>query len=204
MMSDFQVTLLSCLITGVAFASLASWLTCHAGNRIADIVKAAKGEESEALHVEIGKMLKLSANAPIVALYLVAAAVAFGLPAFLKYHAFSQYEVWHVEGSVSGAPRLSETGVVFHPPSLPIDSDGRFSEDILVKLDENGHRRFPSITFTPSSAGYGLRVLHLGEPLPTYAQKIDGQSIRVTDPIEFGLQSDASLPGSVAMGSPSN
>ncbi len=203
-MSDFQVTLLSCLITGIAFASLATWLTCHTGNRIADIVSAAKGTETESLHVEIGKMLKISANAPIVALYLVAAAVAFGLPAFLKYHAFSQYEIWHVEGSLEGAPHLRETGVVFHPPSLPIDVDGRFSEDILVKIDENGKRRFPSITFTPSSNDYGTRVLHLGEALPTYAQKLEGQSIQVTEPIKFSLQSDTKPSSSVATASINN
>ena len=79
---DWSTTLLACLVTGVIFAALSAWLTTRKGNTISDILKSGQLKDAEAIKVEILDKVKLSSNLPIVGLYVVAAAVAVGLPTF--------------------------------------------------------------------------------------------------------------------------
>ncbi len=82
---SFQILVVMCLAGGIVFAALAVWLTTQKGNRISDILNSQHMQDAEAIKLEILDKIKLRSNIPIVALYIVAATVAVGLPIYV-YH----------------------------------------------------------------------------------------------------------------------
>jgi hypothetical protein len=116
---SFTATLLACLAAGVIFATLAAWLTTTKGNTISDIAKSPKFGDAEAIKVEILDKVKLSSNLPIVGLYVVAAVVAVGLPAFIYWNT-------HREASA----------VVYFSGSVQRPTGGR-SVDLYLRSEDN-------------------------------------------------------------------
>ncbi|HWT82545.1 MAG TPA: hypothetical protein VN648_27485, partial [Candidatus Methylomirabilis sp.] len=92
------VVLIPCLVAGVGFAYIAAWLTTKRGNTLADIANAQQLANVEAIRVEILDKVKVTSNLPIVALYLVAFAVAIGLPAFVVWQAMRDAPVITLSG----------------------------------------------------------------------------------------------------------
>ena len=74
-----------CIFCGLSFAGLATWLMTRRGNTIKDILQSSQFKDAQALSLEIKDKIKISSNIPIVALYIVAALVAVGLPTYLSY-----------------------------------------------------------------------------------------------------------------------
>src|SRR5215813_1634360 len=90
---------LICVLTGLGFAALATWLSTTKGNTISDILKANKLENAEAIRVEISKVVSVSSSVPIVAMYVLAVVSAFGLPAFIYWRTLSDSRPIHLFGS---------------------------------------------------------------------------------------------------------
>ena len=82
---QFISVLALCLVCGLTFAGMATWLMSRRGNTIKDILGSSQFKDAKALSLEVTDKLKVSTNIPIVALYLVAALVAVGLPIYLSY-----------------------------------------------------------------------------------------------------------------------
>lgn len=178
------MTLIPCLLAGITFAALGTWLTTRRGNTIRDILDA-HNSNTEALRAEIAGKLKVSTTIPIVALYIVAAVVALGLPTYSLYAAVPHYEAWRVVGHIKDGGALQPVYVTMHPPHLPIDKDGTFDDEIPVKIDGDGQRVFPSITFIPNSQEYEPVVVHLHDEPASYGQRVEGHAIHIASGIEF-------------------
>lgn len=126
----FYPTLISCLFAGIVFAALAVWLTTRRGNTIQDILKASQFAKAEALKVEIEGKLKLATNIPIVALYVLAAVVAIGLPSYTTYLAFQQADTVILQGNLADYVKIVDSGggekVFITPTSMYITPTGEF------------------------------------------------------------------------------
>lgn len=96
--SQFNYVLALCIVCGLSFAGMATWLMTRRGNTIKDILQSSRFKDAKALSLEVTDKLKVSTNIPIVALYIVAALVAVGLPMFISYQGSK---------SVGDAPVLS-------------------------------------------------------------------------------------------------
>jgi hypothetical protein len=83
--SQFIYVLALCIICGLGFAGMATWLMTRRGNTIKDILQSSRFKDAKALSLEVTDKLKVSTNIPIVALYIVAALVAVGLPIYISY-----------------------------------------------------------------------------------------------------------------------
>jgi hypothetical protein len=79
--------LIYCLVCGVAFAALATWLTTRKGNTISDILKAKglDGGQAEAISLEIMDKFKLRSSIPVVGLYTIGALVASAVPLYVAW-----------------------------------------------------------------------------------------------------------------------
>jgi len=190
-MFDCYLALISCLLAGIAFAALAVWLTTRRGNTIQDILSAPQFVNANALKVEIGNKLKLATNIPIVALYLVAAVVAIGLPAYSLYVAHHHYEAWRVIGRIATRVPPKEVSVTLRPPHIPVAEDGSFDDEIPVKRDGDGNRIFPSLTFTWNPSEYDQPVVHLHrEVSPRYVLRVVRHEIHIDTPIVFARRAE--------------
>ncbi len=78
-----------CIICGLSFTGIATWLMTRRGNTIKDILQSSRFKDTKAdakaLSLEIADKLKVSTNIPIVAMYIVAGLVAVGLPIFISH-----------------------------------------------------------------------------------------------------------------------
>jgi hypothetical protein len=83
--SQFIYVLALCIICGLSFAGMATWLMTRRGNTIKDILQSSRFKDAKALSLEVTDKLKVSTNIPIVAMYIVAGLVAVGLPIFISY-----------------------------------------------------------------------------------------------------------------------
>jgi hypothetical protein len=133
--------LIPCLGGGVVFAALAVWLSTKKGNTISEILDSQKFNDAEAIKVEILDRFKLSSNLPIVALYIVSAFVAVGLPAFvswqqrinqiesLKNHISSlEEEVARLKVGTLLEKPITVTGQIkVSPPSADLSKELKFS-----------------------------------------------------------------------------
>jgi hypothetical protein len=90
--------LVACLTGGISFAAIAAWLTAQKGNTIKEILES--GRDVESLHVEIKDQLKLTANLPIVALYVIAFAVATVIPTFAYWLILKDVTVVTLSGKI--------------------------------------------------------------------------------------------------------
>jgi hypothetical protein len=124
---NFTTLLLACLLSGVAFAALAAWLTTRKGNTISDVANSQHLEGAEAIKIEIMDKVKLSSNIPIVGLYVVAAAVAVGLPAFVYRAAYSESStVVFLSGSVEGPVPSGSSNVFLRSTDTMVNPETRF------------------------------------------------------------------------------
>lgn len=94
---QFIYVLALCIICGLGFAGMATWLMSRRGNTIKDIAQSSQFRDAKALSLEITDKLKVSTNIPIVAMYMVAGLVAVGLPIFISYQ---QSELSKTDGDV--------------------------------------------------------------------------------------------------------
>jgi hypothetical protein len=83
--SQFIYVLALCIVCGLSFAGMATWLMTRRGNTIKDILQSSQFKDAKALSLEVTDKVKVSTNIPIVAMYIVAALVAVGLPIFISY-----------------------------------------------------------------------------------------------------------------------
>ena len=122
------VVLIPCLVAGVGFAYIAAWLTTKRGNTLADIANAQQLANVEAIRVEILDKVKVTSNLPIVALYLVAFAVAIGLPAFVVWQAMRDAPVITLSGEIN---RASDTTLCVMPKDMQIEPSGSFALPVM-------------------------------------------------------------------------
>jgi len=125
----FNGALILCLVAGLGFAGLATWLTTRKGNTLEEIAKSQGLEKAEAIRLEILDKVKLSSNFPIVGLYVVAAIVAMGLPALM---------VWTSSKTELVAVYLTGSVQRVHPPNAPV-----CIEHHSAKPDDGGAFEFP-------------------------------------------------------------
>lgn len=124
---NFTTLLLACLLSGVAFAALAAWLTTRKGNTISDLANSQHLQDAEAIKVEILDKVKLSSNIPIVGLYVVAAAVAVGLPAFVYWAAHREPStVVFFSGSIDGPIPSGSSNVFLRSTDTMVNPETRF------------------------------------------------------------------------------
>src|SRR5688572_29329244 len=81
----FIFILIACLLCGLGFAALATWLMSRKGNTIRDVLNARNLKDANAIKIDILDKIKISSNIPIVALFLVGALVAVVLPGYVAY-----------------------------------------------------------------------------------------------------------------------
>ena len=138
---DFVNLLLPCLVTGVIFAALSAWLTTRKGNTISDIVKSQQLKDAEAIKVEILDKIKLSSNIPIVGLYVVAAAVAVGLPTYAYWTTHREVcTVVFLSGSVRGPAAAGPMHVYPVLRNSYVDSNtGAFKVPLVFNAGEPQH-----------------------------------------------------------------
>ncbi len=82
---SFTILVVLCIAGGIAFAGIAAWLTTKKGNTISDVLNSQNMKDAEAIKIEILNKISLRSSIPIVGLYVVAAVVAIGLPAYVYY-----------------------------------------------------------------------------------------------------------------------
>lgn len=174
-----------CLAAGIIFAALAVWLTTRRGNTLRDIL-ASSHADAQDLKVEVAGKFKVATNIPIVALYIVAAFVAVGLPLARQCLLTGRYHAWRVKGKLSPGSAQNVYAAV-HPPTLPVAPDGSFDDWIPVVVDDHGEPVFPSITFhgMPDLSGHDIVVLHPMEDAPSRRQKRTGNTIEFLDELSF-------------------
>jgi len=119
--------LVLCLACGVLFAYIAAWLTTKRGNTISDVLNA-KQLSSETIRVEILDKVKITSNLPIVALYLVAFAVAIGLPAFVSWQLMRDVTFITLSGVIDRAP---DRTLCVMPKDMQIETSGSFAIPIM-------------------------------------------------------------------------
>lgn len=129
--------LISCLIAGVMFATLAVWLMSRKGNTISEILKVQGNRDLEALKVEIMDKFKISTNIPIVAMFAIAAFVAIGLPGLSLWLSQHEYRPLYLKGIVEKAMHKN---AYLTSPNMNIESSGAFTVPILP--DHSGGYRF--------------------------------------------------------------
>jgi hypothetical protein len=99
---QFIFVLALCIVCGLGFAAMATWLMTRRGNTIRDIMESSQFKDAKALSVEVMDKLKVSTNVPIVALYVVAGLVAVGLPMYVS----------SVSASRAGSPAGGKTATL--------------------------------------------------------------------------------------------
>ena len=124
--------LLPCLLGGVVFAYIAAWLTTKRGNTLADIANAKPLTNSEAIKVEILDKVKITSNLPIVALYLVAFAVAIGLPAFVSWQVMRDIPVITLSGNIDHAP---DKTLCVMAKGMQIETSGSFALPVMYSAE---------------------------------------------------------------------
>ncbi len=138
---NFEVVLAACLVAGVVFAAMAVWLTTRKGNTISDVLNSQHFQNAEALRVEVLDKVKVSSNLPIVGLYLVAAVVAIGFPAFLYWYSHrASFVVVFLSGSFQGAvPASTSRLYVVSHDSLVDPGAGSFTVPLVFRDTQPRH-----------------------------------------------------------------
>jgi hypothetical protein len=116
------------LIGGIFFAAIAAWLSTRKGNTISDILNSQKFSEAEAIKIEIFNKIKLTSNIPIVGLYVVAAIVAIGLPAFYFWQLQQEVTIISLSGQVE---KDQSKKVYVAPKEMGIEESGTFEIPIV-------------------------------------------------------------------------
>ncbi len=124
-----------CLLGGIAFAALAVILTRSKGNTLKDVLnsEAFRNQPPESMQIEIDRLqnkFKASAQIPVVALYVVSALVALGVPVLMISKQSNPGGQTCDEGEVtlSGIIQKNTEGNVYLVPTdLQIQPSGFFS-----------------------------------------------------------------------------
>lgn len=129
---QFISVLALCLVCGLTFAGMATWLMSRRGNTIKDILGSSQFKDAKALSLEVTDKLKVSTNIPIVALYLVAALVAVGLPAYLSYvQSQATGDAPVLKGQIENYQQLVALDkgekIYASPVEMSVTGDGRFN-----------------------------------------------------------------------------
>lgn len=125
---NFIWIIISSLIGGIFFAGIAAWLSTRRGNTISDIVNSQKFANAEAIKIEIFDKVKLTSNIPIVGLYVVAAIVAIGLPAFYFWQLQKEVSIISLSGQVQ---KDQSKKVYVAPKEMGIEESGIFEIPIV-------------------------------------------------------------------------
>lgn len=120
--------LVPCLIGGAFFFFIAAWLTTKKGNTISDILRSKKLADAEAIKLEILGKVRISSTIPIVALAIVAAFVAVGLPAFISWQLMKNTTTITLSGDVE---KDTEKKVYATPENAQISPGGGFNIPII-------------------------------------------------------------------------
>lgn len=136
---QFVSILALCIFCGLSFAGLATWLMTQRGNTIKDILESSHFKDAEALSLEIKDRIKISSNIPIVALYIVAALVAVGLPMYLSFQqsqpvANAPLLVGHIKDYLQVVNPAQGEKVYAFFPEMSVRGDGSF--DIPLRTTE--------------------------------------------------------------------
>ncbi len=124
---NFTTIFLASLAAGVIFAALAVWLTTTRGNTISDILKSGDLKDVESIRIEILDKVKLSSAIPIVALYVVAAVVAVGVPLFVYWSSHRDgSRVFFLSGSVQPAGGRTASDVFLRSPDSVVNVENPF------------------------------------------------------------------------------
>jgi hypothetical protein len=127
----FYIILIMCLFGGLIIVFLATWLTTTRGNTISEILNSQKLKDAEAIRVEIADKIKISSTIPVVALYLVGASVAIGLPALIYWVDSREVASITLSGNVLKEQRKK---VFMRPKDMSIEESGHF--DIPVYMSK--------------------------------------------------------------------
>ena len=154
--------LILCIICGAFFAYLAVRLTMTKGNRISDILNSDKFANAEAIRLQILGKVKLSSNIPIVALFVIAAAVAIVLPAMISWKLMQNVPVIMLCGNVEVEHGKSVYAVMEDAKVLPsgffqipivytdepqnISLQGTYYEPVTLSVQLNKLRNSMSVT----------------------------------------------------------
>jgi len=142
---NFIWIIISSLVGGIFFAAIAAWLSTRRGNTISDIVNSQKFAEAEAIKIEIFDKVKLTSNIPIVGLYVVAAIVAIGLPAFYFWQLQQETTIISLSGQVE---KDQSKKVYVAPKEMSIEESGTF-EIPIVYSDRRQTINFESPHYSP-------------------------------------------------------
>ena len=199
---QFVSVLALCIFCGLSFAGLATWLMTRRGNTIKDILESSHFKDAEALSIEIKDKIKISSNIPIVALFIVAALVAVGLPMFLSYQqaqppVSAALLVGHIKDYLQVVnPSQGEKVYAFFP-EMSVRGDGSF--DIPLRTTEGVQNiLFESPTANPVTLTLVVRpregkieisAQSFGDKAQIVA--MDGKIARLPEPL---LMSRARLP----------
>ena len=132
-----------CLLGGIVFAALAVILTRSKGNTLKDVLnsEAFKHQAPESMQVEIDLLqnkFKASAQIPVVALYVISALVALGVPALMILHQ-NPVDAPCDDGVVTLTGVINKTvdgNIYLVPTELRIEPSGFFR--IPVKKNQAG------------------------------------------------------------------
>jgi hypothetical protein len=138
-------TIMVCLVGGVAFAALAVILTRSKGNTLKDVLNsdAFKNKPPESLKLEFDQLqnkFKASAQIPVVALYVISALVALGVPTLMILHPSLPSKPDCEDGEVTLTGKIIksvEKNVYLVPTELRIEPSGFFR----IPLKKNDPKR---------------------------------------------------------------
>lgn len=142
---SFTWILISSMVGGIFFAAIAAWLSTRKGNTISDILNSQKFADAEAIKIEIFNKIKLTSNIPIVGLYVVAAIVAIGLPAFYFWQIQQEVTIISLSGQVE---KDQNKKVYVAPKEMSIEESGAF-EIPIVYSDQRQTINFESPYYSP-------------------------------------------------------
>ncbi|HEX2715001.1 MAG TPA: hypothetical protein VHM88_22670 [Candidatus Acidoferrales bacterium] len=141
------LVLVSCLVSGLVFAVLATWLTTTRGNTISDVLNSEKFTDANAIQLKIQENLKITSNLPIVALYVVAFAVAILLPAFVYWQSTRDVTVITLSGVFRGTD--GNERIYISPRDMRVERSGQFTIPIAYTPQQEQSVNIEGETLSP-------------------------------------------------------
>jgi hypothetical protein len=125
----FYVILILCLFGGLTIVFLATWLTTTRGNTISEILNSQKFKDAESIRLEIADKVKISSTIPVVALYIIGAFVAVGLPSMIYWVNSRDVTSFTLSGNVI---KDQHKRVFMRPKDMSIEESGHFDIPVYV------------------------------------------------------------------------
>lgn len=124
--------LIPCLVCGIIFAALASWLTTRKGNTIKDVLDSQKFKDAEGIKLEIKKIISISSSYPIIGMYVIAGIIAIGFPSYAYWTIYHDTQNIILSGNVLKEPNKN---VYLVPDNMRIYTSGKFKIPLRYRSD---------------------------------------------------------------------